>query len=127
MRACRFRAGIGRRTERGSGTLLMLAAGLVALVCGLTVVVWAGVSTAHHRASVAADLAALSAAQALQGDGDACEAAVRIAASQHASVESCESDDEEVTVVTAVPVELGSLGRPMIRAKARAGPVGRAG
>ncbi len=105
----------------------MLAAGLVVLSCGLAVVVWAGVSTAHHRASVAADLAALSAAQALQNDGDACEVAARIAGNQHASVESCEVDDEEVTVVTAVPVELGSLGRPLVRAKARAGPVTRTG
>ena len=113
-----------QRGERGSGTVLMLAIGLVVLLCGLTVVLWAAISTAHHRASVAADLAALSAAQAMQSGDDPCPVAKRIAVGHRAVVERCSTDGEDVTVVTGVAVELGSLGRPVVRAQARAGPVG---
>lgn len=37
------------RGERGSGTLLMLSVGLLVLLSGLAVVLWAAISTAHHR------------------------------------------------------------------------------
>ena len=112
-----------RRGERGSGTLLMMAAGLLVLVCGLAVVLWCAVSTAHHRATAAADLAALSGAQAIQSDGDPCATAQRIAGRQGASLDACTVHGEEVLVVAGVPVELGALGRPVVRSTARAGPI----
>jgi secretion/DNA translocation related TadE-like protein len=101
----------------------MMAAGLLVLVCGLGVVLWGAVSTAHHRAAAAADLAALSGAQAIQSDGDPCVTARRIAIKQGASLDACTVDGEEVLVVAGVRVELGSLGRPVVRSTARAGPV----
>lgn len=116
-----------RRDERGSGTLLMMAAGLLVLVCGLAVVLWSAVSTAHHRATAAADLAALSGAQAIQSDGDPCATARRIARKQGASLDACTVYGEEVLVVAGVPVELGSLGRPVVRSTARAGPIQASG
>jgi secretion/DNA translocation related TadE-like protein len=111
------------REERGSGTLLMMAAGLLVLVCGLAVVLWSAVSTAHHRATAAADLAALSGAQAIQSDGDPCATARRIAGKQGASLDACTVYGEDVLVVAGVPVELGSLARPVVRSTARAGPI----
>jgi secretion/DNA translocation related TadE-like protein len=115
--------GHASRSERGSGTLLMTAAALLVLVCGLAVVLWSAVSTAHHRAATAADLAALSGAQAVQSDEDPCATARRIAGKQGASLDSCTVSGEEVSVTAGVPVELGSLGRPVVRSTARAGPV----
>ena len=112
-----------RGDERGSGTLLMMAAGLLVLVCGLAVVLWSAVSTAHHRAAAAADLAALSGAQAIQSDGDPCATARRIATKQGASLDACRVYGEEVLVIAGVRVELGSLGRPVVRSTARAGPI----
>ncbi len=112
-----------RGDERGSGTLLMMAAGLLVLVCGLAVVLWSAMSTARHRAAAAADLAALSGAQAIQSDGDPCATARRIARKQGASLDACTVHGEEVLVVAGVPVELGSLGRPVVRSTARAGPI----
>jgi secretion/DNA translocation related TadE-like protein len=112
-----------RADERGSATLLMMAAGLLVLVCGMAVVLWSAVSTAHHRAAAAADLAALSGAQAIQSDGDPCAAALRIAGKQGASLDACTVYGEEVLVVAGVRAELGSLGRPVVRSTARAGTV----
>src|SRR5262245_41304465 len=112
-----------RTDERGSATLLMMAAGLLVLVCGMAVVLWSAVSTAQHRAAAAADLAALSGAQAIQSNGDPCATARRIAGKQGASLEACAVNGQEVLVVAGVRAELGSLGRPVVRSTARAGPV----
>lgn len=112
------------RDERGSGTLLTMAAAMLVLACGLAVALWAAVSTARHRAATAADLAALSAAQAIQSGTDPCASAGRIAAAQRVTLKECQIEGEEVLVVTGAPVELGSLGRPEVRSSARAGPIG---
>src|SRR5262245_9008089 len=93
-----------RTDDRGSGTLLVMAASLLVFVSGLAVALWAAVSTAQHRAATAADLAALSAAQAVQSGGDGCGSAHRIAAAQRALLQSCLVEGEEVSVVAGVPV-----------------------
>jgi secretion/DNA translocation related TadE-like protein len=102
---------------------VMMAAALLVLACGLAAALWSAVSAAQHRAATAADLAALSAAQAIQSGGDPCGSARRIAVAHRASLQWCLVEGEEVSVVAGVPVELGSLGRPLVRSAARAGPV----
>jgi len=114
-----------RRDERGSGTLIMLAVAMLLLSVGLVAVLWAAVSTAQHRAAAAADLVALSAAQAVRAGDDPCAAARRIAALQAAELSDCRLEGEVVSVVTGVRAELGSLGRPLVTVAARAGPVGQ--
>jgi secretion/DNA translocation related TadE-like protein len=102
----------------------MLAIALVLLLAGLVAALWAAVSAGHHRAVAAADLAALSAAGALQrGTSDPCEVAVRIAAAHDAEVRRCAVEADEVLVVATVRLPLGALGDPLIEAAARAGPV----
>jgi secretion/DNA translocation related TadE-like protein len=113
-----------RLDERGSGTLIVLAAALLVLSAGLAAVLWAAVSTAQHRAAAAADLVALSAAQAIQMGDEPCATARRIAAAHLAEVAECRVDGEVVWVVAGVRAQLGSLGRPLVTVPARAGPIG---
>ncbi|WP_433014391.1 Rv3654c family TadE-like protein [Kribbella sp. CA-294648] len=108
-----------------SGTASILAIGLATVLLGgcLVGVFWAAVSVGRHRAASAADLAALSAAQALQtGANDACLTASRIAAAQQAEVHACHQAGESVAIVVAVKLRLGVLGTPIVTAEARAGP-----
>ena len=114
--------------ERGSGTLLALTSALVLLGAGLCCALWAAVSTGHHRVAAAADLSAISAAQALQsGSEDPCSTAARIAGEHHAEILDCQVDAETVVVVAAVRLRLGALGSPYVRSTARAGPVSEGG
>ena len=113
------------RTDRGSATLLSL--GIAAVLVGACVmgVLWAAVSVGHHRADAAADLAALSAAQAQQSNpGTACTTAARIVDAQGGSLKSCRAEGDTVTVAVTVSLHLGAFGTPMVTAEARAGPIG---
>lgn len=95
---------------------------LVAAVVGAGLVGLA--QTARHRATAAADLAALAGAQvALEDPGGACGAAAHIAASNGATLTSCALADDVVTVDVAVQVRLGRFGVGTATARARAGPV----
>lgn len=115
---------VRRRDERGSGSVLTLAMALILLLAGLVAALWAVISAGHHRAVAAADLAALSAAGALQGGAaDPCAVATRIAAAHGAVVRRCTVDAGEVLVVAAVRLPLGKLGDPLVEVAARAGPV----
>jgi secretion/DNA translocation related TadE-like protein len=121
-----------RCDERGSATLLALAAGLLLVGAGLVCALWAVVSTGHHRAAAGAEMAALSAAQAIQPGGDRqaerdkpCDVASRIALTHRAELLSCRSDGDTVEVVAAVELRLGVLGSPSVKSTARAGPVSR--
>ncbi|TDO50844.1 secretion/DNA translocation related TadE-like protein [Kribbella sp. VKM Ac-2527] len=112
------------RNERGAGTLLMLWVALAFLGAGLLAVPWIVVSLGSHRANTAADLAALSAAQAIQsGDPDACKTAREIATVHHAEVTQCAVNGEVVSLTVAVHLRLGALGTPTIHTNSRAGPV----
>lgn len=111
--------------ERGSGTLLAVGVVLGLLTAMVVGVLWAVVSVGHHRADAAADLVALGAAQALQsGETDACRTADRIAAAHAVQLTTCRVDGEVVTVAVGVQLRMGALGTPMVKAEARAGPIG---
>jgi secretion/DNA translocation related TadE-like protein len=113
------------RTERGSATLLSLGIAAVLLgACG-TGVLWAAISVGHHRVDAAADLAALSAAQAQQSNpGNACTTAGRIVDAQGVSLTYCHADGDTVAVVVTVRLHLGVFGTPTVTGEARAGPIG---
>ncbi len=105
----------------------MLAVGVALglLTAAVVGVLWAVVSVGHHRADAAADLVALSAAQALQSDEpDACRTAERIAVAHAVELTACRVDGEVVTVAVGVQLRMGVLGAPMVTAEARAGPMG---
>ncbi|MCZ2836239.1 Rv3654c family TadE-like protein [Modestobacter sp. VKM Ac-2985] len=110
--------------ERGSATVWVVAlAGLLALLGAATLLVGAAV-VARHRATSAADLAALAAAgRAVLGDPAACTVAQEIAAANSATLDSCQVDAGAVVEVHLhVPVRLGPLGVLDAPARARAGP-----
>jgi len=110
--------------ERGSATVWVLVVCGVLAVVGLAVVLVGASIVARHRATTAADLAALGGAvQAVRG-GDACTTAARLAAANAAELTACTSSPEAVVdVEVGVPVRLGRLGVLTATARARAGPV----
>jgi len=113
-----------RSGERGSATVWVVAlAGLLAALGAAGVLVGAAVA-GRHRATSAADLAALAgASRAVLGDPSACAVAARIAAANGALLASCaQLAGAEVQVEVRVPVPLGPLGSGEARARARAGP-----
>ena len=115
-----------QRPEEGSGTVLALA--IIAALLVLTVVIAGliGVVSANRRASAAADLSALAAADAYRGltEGDPCAVAADLAERHGAHLESCTFPDrpETVEVTVAVPVAgpMGALGPARVRARAGA-------
>jgi secretion/DNA translocation related TadE-like protein len=112
------------RTDRGSATILSLGVAAVLLGACAMGVLWAAISVSHHRADAAADLAALSAAQAQQSNpGTACTAAGRIADAQGGSLKYCHVEGDVIAVTVAVRVPLGVFGTPVLTGKARAGPI----
>ena len=112
--------------EEGSGTVLALA--IIAALLVLTVVIAGliGVVSANRRASAAADLSALAAADAYRGltEGDPCAVAADLAERHGAHLESCTFPDRpetvEVTVAVPVAVPMGMLGPARVRARAGA-------
>lgn len=115
-----------QRPEEGSGTVLALT--IIAALLVLTVVIAGliGVVSANRRASAAADLSALAAADAYRGltEGDPCAVAADLAERHGAHLESCTFPDrpETVEVTVAVPVAgpMGMLGPARVRARAGA-------
>ena len=111
--------------EEGSGTVLALGIVAVLLIMTVTVAGLIGVVSASRRASSAADLSALAAADAYRGlaPGDPCEVAEEWAVKNGARLEACIFPDrpETVEVTVAVPVSgpMSVLGPA--RARARAG------
>ncbi|MDR1513020.1 MAG: hypothetical protein LBS56_06000 [Propionibacteriaceae bacterium] len=119
--------------ERGAGTLMM--AGLALFVAGLGVilVVFGAFTLAHQRAEDAADLAALSGAQAALDSGDpnqaaqvACAAARTTATAHKATVEACDvvafAGFVGVEVEVSFPAPFAIPGAPSaLKASARAG------
>ena len=85
-----------------------------------------GVVSANRRASAAADLSALAAADAYRGltEGDPCAVATDLAERHGAHLESCTFPDrpETVEVTVAVPVAgpMSALGPARVRARAGA-------
>ncbi|QNE20322.1 flp pilus-assembly TadE/G-like family protein [Kribbella qitaiheensis] len=112
-------------SELGAGTLLALWVAMALLSAGMVAVLWAAVSVGTHRVAAAADLVALSAAQALQsGEDDPCRTARRIAANQRVDLHSCQVEGETVAIEVGVVLHFGLLGSPTVSTPARAGPAG---
>ena len=114
------------RPEEGSGTVLALT--IIAALLVLTVVIAGliGVVSANRRASAAADLSALAAADAYRGltEGDPCAVATDLAKLHGAHLESCTFPDRpktvEVTVAVPVAGPMSALGPARVRARAGA-------
>ena len=94
--------------QRGSGTLLVAAAALVAMVLAGVGLVLAGYLAAQQAAAGAADLSALSGAAAYLRGQEACAAADRVARANGVSLKSCTvaGDSVDVVVTTTVVKQL---------------------
>jgi secretion/DNA translocation related TadE-like protein len=117
------RAHARARDERGAAVVVVI--GLVAVLAFVAAVSvgTTAIVLAHRRAQVAADLASLAAAAALQRGVEPCAAAAGIARRQGAVVTRCVVDGLTVLVATSVDL-LPALGGAAVPARARAGPQG---
>lgn len=126
MRSAPKTASKNQRPEEGSGTVLALTIIAALLVVTVVIAGLIGVASANRRASAAADLSALAAADAYRGltEGDPCAVAADLAERHGAHLESCTFPDrpETVEVTVAVPVAgpMGALGPARVRARAGA-------
>ena len=117
-----MRAAHPSRDERGAAAVVGIALVALLVLVAAACVGSVAIVVAHRRAQVAADLAALAAAGALQRGVDPCGAAARIAGRHDAAVTRCLVEGTTVLVAAAVtlPPVLGGVDVP---ARARAGPV----
>jgi secretion/DNA translocation related TadE-like protein len=111
-------------SDRGSGSIWLLAMTALVTVAAFLAAGVAGAITVRHRAAAAADLAALAAAGTAMVGGPACPMAARIARANDAALAACHVDGVVVSVTTAATPAgwLGSFGISSVRS-ARAGPV----
>jgi len=114
------------RSDRGSGSMLMVGVLTVVLMIGLGGVCVAGYLVAAQRSRAAADLSAVSGAADIASGGDGCAVASRTARSNGAKVVSCDRVGDQfdfvITVRVEVAVSTGVAGLPRtIRATAHAG------
>ena len=113
------------RHEAGSAGLFAVWAVSVVLAGTLGVLGWAAAVETRQRADAAADLSALSAAQAASRGDAACQEAAEVAAAMNAQVSDCVVDTNgtvDLAVEVAVPASwLRVLDVPPARARARAG------
>jgi secretion/DNA translocation related TadE-like protein len=99
-----------------------LGIAVLVLFTGLAIQLGA-VLIARHRAEVAADLAALSAASVVLGGADrACAAAAEYARENNAELVSCKQESLDIRVEVRVRVRAGPLLGAAL-GRARAGPV----
>jgi len=118
-------SGRGRfcRDERGSGTIWVIVMIMLVASFAIGAAAVGGAVVARHRASSAADFAALAAADALaRAEADPCSAASRVAARYGGELTGCTVDG--MTVYVVVDMAAGGLTGPSYRAtvRARAGP-----
>ena len=110
------------RGERGLAAPAAVAlAGLLVLLTGLSVS-GGRLLLDPRRAAVAADLAALAAATAVQHGEDACSEAARVARLNHAALVGCSVRGEVVAVEVEVSARVLLGHQVVLRASARAGP-----
>jgi secretion/DNA translocation related TadE-like protein len=108
------------RAQRGSATVYVLSAIVLLMALALGSAGFAGLATAKHRATAAADLAALAAASA--DDADGCALAGVTAQRNGARLTACRRRGPDVAV-TVVVVARAPFGlRPTLTARALAGP-----
>ncbi|MFW5472644.1 Rv3654c family TadE-like protein [Knoellia sp. CPCC 206450] len=116
---------MSRHGERGSGTVLVVAAVAAVLLLGIAGLQVGAAASAAHRARAAADLSALAAASALQeGGADPCGRAAHLARRNSARVVDCLlRPDDSVLVRVTTDLDLAWPGLPRTAvASARAGP-----
>lgn len=100
--------------DRGNATIV--AVGIITALAALTFVVVAVVTTRldHHRAQVAADLAAVAGAVAHYYAEDPCARAAETATLNQSVVVACSPDGEDVVVTARVrAVEVTSRAGPL--------------
>jgi secretion/DNA translocation related TadE-like protein len=123
-------AGLVVDAERGSATIWVVTAVLVVgFLAGAGVAV-GSVAMAKERARTAADLSALAGAAVLVRDeGDPCARAHAIAVANGGLLSRCAVDgrDLRVWITVRLPGALTGFGLGNASARARAGPVVRAG
>lgn len=83
--------------DRGVGTVLGLALGLVLLASGAVVWALVAIAVGHQRAAVAADLTAVAAA------ARGCADAERVAVAQGAVSVACRTEGGDAVVTVAIP------------------------
>ena len=111
--------------ERGSSTLWSALVMALVLASASVVLAVGAVVAERHRAGVAADFAALAAAQVLiDGSGPPCVAASAVAAANGGRLSSCTAADGTVEVVVVARRRAGWWVLPPARGRARAGPNG---
>lgn len=113
--------------ERGSGTVLVVAAIMVIVTALLVVATLGSGYRARHQAATAADLAALAAADALlASDRDPCATAERVSRANGARMQECVVNGWEVEVVAEAAAAIPSrwMARPARRARAGVEPPG---
>jgi secretion/DNA translocation related TadE-like protein len=115
---------VSSRRRGAQGATTVVALGLVGLLLVVAAVATGttAIVLAHRRAQVAADLASLAAAGALQAGTDPCGSAAAIAARHDADLTGCRVDGFDVVVTTGVTLPPALGGRAVV-ARARAGPV----
>jgi secretion/DNA translocation related TadE-like protein len=118
---------VGFAEERGSGTMLMVGVLGVLLALGAAATLAAGYVAAAHKARAAADLAALSAAVAIEAGADGCAVARRVATDNDTRLSACDRVGDQIDFVVSVevvrPVRTGVPGLPaQVTAAAHAGP-----
>lgn len=114
------------RDERGLAAPIVITLTGLVLILAVVVAALGRVLVDQRRVSLAADLAALAAAGAIQSGSPACSAARTIAGRNGASLVACVVSGDRVRVRTAL--EAPTLLNRTIRleADAHAGPVGEA-
>lgn len=112
----------GSQRERGSGTMLAAALGIVVMLITAGVLLLAQAGVMASRAASAADLAALAGADAARGisPGDPCSVAASVAARHSATLLSCAVAGDEIVEVRTELIEHSPFGAATGRA--RAGP-----
>ena len=113
-------------SQRGSATTMASS-----LLCGVLVVAlvagwWAGAVSVRHRASNAADLAALAGAQAWVTGRPPCPIAHQVARANGADVTRCRLQGSTVRVTAVASTQVSVFGRAWVLTShrdARAGPV----
>jgi len=110
--------------DRGAGTILVLAMGLLLVAAGVAGAAIGAARVGRHEARTAADLGALAgAARAIDGQPAACARAARLVAANNATLISCVVSELEIVIyVEVVVTPLPGLAR-RATAGARAGPV----
>lgn len=102
-------------------TVMVAGMATVVVLLSIAAVVIAASMLASTRARSAADSAALAGAQELVTGSatSACSAAERLARANHATLDDCRVDGDEVAVTTSVRPSVGS---GLAVARSRAGP-----